>query len=176
LQRCDGTSGKLDFDIFSYPELNSVVFESHYRTVNPSRSDDLIACLQVIDHLLEFLPLALRREEDDQIENTDDENEQKWGRKCRLRLWLLEKHLKSPQSPCLCEEFVEAMKLDKLPDSADRVKVEVQVMNGVKHRRENLIRNEQMPQIRTRIRLTNDASTGRIDRFPVLVNNHPLRA
>ena len=44
---------------------------------------------------------------------------------------LLKKHLMSPRSPCLCEEFVKAVKLDKLPDSADCVKVEVQVMNSI---------------------------------------------
>ena len=46
------------------------------------------------------------------------------GKRDRLGL-LLKKHLMSPHSPSLCEEFVEAMKLDKLPDSADRVKIEV---------------------------------------------------
>ena len=42
-----------------------------------------------------------------------------------------EETLMSPRSPGLREDFVEAMKLDKLPDSVDCVKVEVQVMNGV---------------------------------------------
>ena len=37
----------------------------------------------------------------------------------------LKKHLVSPRSPNLSQEFVKAMKLDKLPYSADGVKVEV---------------------------------------------------
>jgi hypothetical protein len=42
--------------------------------------------------------------------------------------------------PYFCEEFVKATRIDKLPDSANQVKVEVQVMNSVLHRRENLAR------------------------------------
>jgi hypothetical protein len=61
LQCRDGISGNVDLDVLRYSELNPVVFESHYRTVNPTRSDDLIASFQTVDHLLKLLSLALCR-------------------------------------------------------------------------------------------------------------------
>jgi hypothetical protein len=36
LQRSYGVAGKLDFDVFRDAELNPVVLESYYRTVNPA--------------------------------------------------------------------------------------------------------------------------------------------
>ena len=131
LQCRDGVSGKLDLDVLCYSELNPVVFESHYRTVNPTRSDDLIASLQIVDHRLKLLSLALCRQENEQVKDADND-EKKDGRSERWwRLLLLKKHLLSPQSPALCEDFVEVMKFDSLSDSVDRVKVEVQVMYGI---------------------------------------------
>src|SRR5436853_2820916 len=69
-----------------------------------------------------------------------------------------------PGCPCLCQEFVKAMKLDKLPDSTDCVKVEVQIMNRVQHRRKNLICNKKMPEVCPRICTAYLASTRAIDR------------
>ena len=61
LQCSNSVSGKLDFDVFSNSELNAIVLESNYRTVNSTRSDDLIPRLQVINHFLKlFLPAAGR--------------------------------------------------------------------------------------------------------------------
>src|SRR2546430_17363897 len=75
LQRSDSIAGKLDLDVFRYPELNTVVFESHYRTVNPARSDDLIACLEVINHRLELLLAPARRKKHNEIKDSKDQNQ-----------------------------------------------------------------------------------------------------
>ena len=92
-QRRDSVSGKFDFDVFGNPELNSVVFESDYRTVNSAGSDDLIAGLQIVDHVLQLLLPAARRQKDDQVK--DAENEYQWQERSdaarRLGL-LLKKH------------------------------------------------------------------------------------
>src|ERR1700733_12383216 len=55
------------------------------------------------------------------------------------------------------------MKLDKLPDSTDLVKVEVQVMNSVQHRRQDLIGLEKVPQIGSRVRPADGAGAHGID-------------
>src|SRR5262245_40956321 len=75
LQCRNGIPRKLDFDVFRYSKLNPVVFESHYRTVNPTRSDDLIAGLQVVDHFLKLLLTASCREKNNQVKDAKDEDE-----------------------------------------------------------------------------------------------------
>ena len=89
LQCGDGTARQLDLDVLRYSELDAVIFESHYRTVNPTRRDDLIARFQVVDHLLKPLSLALRRQEYDQVEDAEDNEKEKRSRVCWRRLGLL---------------------------------------------------------------------------------------
>ena len=84
LQRRDGVARHLDLDVFRYSELDAVIFESHYRTVNPAMSDDLVPCLQVVDHLLELLLPAPRRQKNDQVKN--GENEESAGRNAMMPL------------------------------------------------------------------------------------------
>src|SRR5438093_6225559 len=75
LQRSNGAAGKLDLDVFRYPKLNAVVFNCHYRTVNPARGDDLIACLEIINHHLELLLAPTCREKHNQIKDSKDQNQ-----------------------------------------------------------------------------------------------------
>jgi hypothetical protein len=75
LQCRNGITRQLDFHVFGYPELYAVGFKSHYRTVNPSGSDDLISCFEIVDHLLKlFLPSA-RRQENNEVKDSENEDE-----------------------------------------------------------------------------------------------------
>src|SRR5262249_15959662 len=61
------------------------------------------------------------------------------------------------------------MKLDKLPDPADCVKVEVQVMNCIQDGRENLIGDKQMAQVRTRIDAAYGTSACGVDGIRIIL-------
>src|SRR5438105_891526 len=55
------------------------------------------------------------------------------------------------------------MSLDKLPYSPYRVKIEKDIVNRIQNRRQNLVCNEQMPQIRPGICPAHGTATIRID-------------
>jgi hypothetical protein len=75
LERGDSVSGELDFYVFRYSELNPVVLESNYRTVNPARGDDLIARFQVVDHALQVLLPPPCRQKYDQVKDAQNKDE-----------------------------------------------------------------------------------------------------
>ena len=71
--------------------------------------------------------------------------------------------------PHLGQELIEAAKLDKLPYSIHGVKVEVQVMDSVQDRREDLARHKQMPQIGAGVLHTHGATAPVIDRSGIFL-------
>jgi len=73
LQRRNRVARKLDFHVLRYPELNAVIFESYYCTVNPARSDDLIPSFEVIDHLLKLLLAASGGQKNDEVKDADND-------------------------------------------------------------------------------------------------------
>ena len=72
----------LDFDVFRNPDLDSIVFQTHDCTVNTACSNDFVADLEVVDHLLELLLAGGSGTDQNEIE--DDENKYKWDDLCDL--------------------------------------------------------------------------------------------
>jgi len=66
--------------------------------------------------------------------------------------------------PHLGQELIKVAKLDKLPYPDHRVKVEVQVMDCIQDRREDLTRHEQMSKIGAGAPSTDRAGALLIDR------------
>src|SRR5882672_1450639 len=64
----------------------------------------------------------------------------------------------------ISQQLVKTVKLDKLPYSTHGVKVEVDVVHRVQHRRQDLIRHEKVPKVRPGIGLTDRACAGVVDR------------
>jgi len=94
LQGSNGIAGKLDLDVFRNAKLNPVVFESYYRTVNPTGIDDLIARLQVVDHVLKLLLAPPRRQKYDQVKDSKDQDEgQKRNETAGCLRLLLKEHI-----------------------------------------------------------------------------------
>jgi len=76
LQRRYGVPGHFNLYVLGYSDLNPIVFESNNRSVDPAGGNDLVAGLQVVDHLLQLFLFIAGRQEDDQIKN--DENERQY--------------------------------------------------------------------------------------------------
>src|SRR5688572_29510395 len=64
----------------------------------------------------------------------------------------------------ISQQLVITVKLDKLPYSTHRVKVEVDVVHRVQYGRQDLVRHEKVPKIRASICLADGAKTGFVDR------------
>src|SRR5215510_3074311 len=71
--------------------------------------------------------------------------------------------------PYFSQQLIIAVEFDKLPYSADRVKVEVEVMQRVQHRRQNFICHKQMTEIGPRIRPANGTRAVGIYRIGILL-------
>src|SRR5712671_3984541 len=71
----------------------------------------------------------------------------------------------------ISQQLVIAVKLDKLPYSLHGVKIEVQVVHRVQHRRQDLIRHEKMAKVRSGIRLTHRAAAGIINRTRIILES-----
>ena len=72
--------------------------------------------------------------------------------------------LKRRDSSHLCQKFVKAMSLDKLPYSPYGVKIEKDIVYRIQYRRQDLVRNKQMSEVCTRVCAANRASALGVDR------------
>jgi len=135
----------LYFHVLGNTKLDSVPFEACNGTVNPACRDDLIAHFEVFDHLLNLLLTAAVRQDHDQVENDDYYKDWPEAKDVRL-LGRLQKQTNFSLFliPDLSQKLIKAAKLDKLPYSLHGVKVEVNVMDSIQDRSQNLVCHEQM--------------------------------
>src|SRR5688572_29717430 len=73
LQRRHGVAGNLDLDVGCDAQLDDVVGDAGHHAVNAARGDDLVAVLQVLDHLLHGFLLLVGGTDEEEVENDEDE-------------------------------------------------------------------------------------------------------
>ena len=76
MECADCVSRHFDLHVLSNPDLNSIVLETHNRTVNPTVCDNFVADLEIVDHLLKLLLAGLAWP--DQKKVKDNQDYDKW--------------------------------------------------------------------------------------------------